>query len=1251
MAVQFILGRAGSGKTHSCLEAVRAELRASQRGPALVFLVPEQATYQTERALVTTLGLGGYCRAFVLSFRRLAYQVFMEVGGSALPPLEAVGKQMILRSILRRRAGDLRLFEKSARQRGFVERLATTLGEMRSYGHGADRLRAESALLKERGEGDSLLAAKLHDLALVVEEYERFLAERYVDPDSCLDSLAEQLAKKNRFHGARVWMDGFASFTGQEERALGALMRVAAETRIALCLDPQRGGERQEARGEREEEANLSMFGLLRETYERLSDLARANGLLVLPPRLLPEPDQPTRFSKAPALAQLERNIFGSGSTSFLSVSARIVKDEHQGDAETTIRNPQSEIPNPKSVALTVAADQRCEVRDVACEILRLCREEGYRFRDIAVIVRDLTPYRALIETIFNDYEIPHFLDVRRDVAHHPLVELVRSALAVARGWRSPDVIRYAKTDLVSVNHGQDARATIDELENYVLEHGIEGDAWYRPEPWRFLRRYSLGEESENRKPDSRAEPLDRINAWRTSLVAPLRWFEQEASRDGATVLDMSRALYGLFDEIGVADRLEQWAAEAERDGRLSEADEHRQVWEAVVVLLDQAVATLGEEPVALDEYREIIEAGLEGIRLRLVPPALDQVLVGTIERSRHPEIRAGFVLGLNERVFPQPHMPDVVFGDRERERLASEGMSLGPVSEKRLVHEQFLAYIAFTRASERLYVSYAEADPMGKKLHPSPYVDELLRVLNPQSEIRNPQLKMRRVERDEPLDRIVHWRAALSGLAAGLRLGSSFSLQPSTFGLRATWVALYGAMRREGRLCRALARRIGGLAYENRARLSLPVTRRFYGGCMAAGAQHAAPEKESSVSRLECFAACPFQHFARYGLALEERLRFRLEYMDLGLLYHAVLKDVFEQLSAGKPLDWAKVEPQRAIEAVENAIARLAPQLRNEILLSSGHNRYLLDSARAALVTFIQVLIAASQRDGFCQAAAEVAFGAAVSRGQDLHTTSKYGALEILLAEDEWMLLRGRIDRIDVAEEDRQVIRIIDYKSRSRRFYMDEFVHGLALQLPTYMLAVERGAAKSGKKPTVAGGLYVPILRGVHSRSPGEAAKGGAAIPPVRDFPPRPNIGNHGQDAHAAMLDLKQWQARGMFEFRWARFFDRDVATAGGRSQVVALAITEKGQPYKSDNYDTLPDGALGDLLRWTERKLADLGREIVSGNIGVSPYRLGNDTPCRWCEFRAICRFDGQHEPYRVLPARGRTETLDWIREQLGG
>lgn len=1144
MAVQFIFGRAGSGKTRYCLDAVRRELGRSQRGAPLVLLVPEQATYQVERELVATPGLGGYCRAYVLSFRRLAHRVFLDTGGPGLPTIEAAGRQMILRSILKRRGDDLRLFKKAARQRGFVERLETTLREFRTHGHGADALRAELALVESRG-GDSMLAAKLHDLALIVEEYERFLAERYFDPDGFLDLLPPRLDGKNRFQKAHIWIDGFASFTGQEEKVLEALIRNAVEVRVALCLDE----------AELKSDDDFSMFSLLRETHDRLREMAEVNQVPVRPPVRLPGKGQKTRFSKTPPLAVLERRIFEFGKPA--------------GSPATT----------DGAVRLFAAGDQRAEVREVALEILRLCREGKYRFREIAVIARDLAPYRPLIETAFSDFEIPHFIDVRRDVAHHPLVELVRAALAVvARGWRTPDVLRYAKTDLAPLE-----RAEIDQIENYVLSHGIDGDLWTADDAWGFRRRMSLGEDREDAES---AGPAGELDAGRRTLVEPLRRFEKTVGKGGKTVREFCAALFAFLETLECPARIEDWTAEAEGEGRLELADEHRQVWGALVGLLDQAVAALGDDKVELDEFAEILESGLAGVRLRLIPPALDQVLVGAIERSRHPEIRAAFVIGLNERIFPMPQTPDVVFGDREREHLAADGVRLGPPSDKRMLQERFLAYIAFTRPSERLYVSYAKADPDGKSLQPSVFLDDLRECF---SDLEEESIS------EGSLDRVAHWRAATSGLAAALRSGVG------TDG--GAWLALYEAMRRHGDFTEALRRRVGGLADDNKAPdLDRRVAKQVYGG-----------RGESSVSRLECFAACPFQHFARYGLGLKERDRFELESLDLGSLYHEALSRAYEALSGGKPLDWGTVDPERAVEVVRKTVEELAPKLRNEIFLSSAHNRYLLAVANRALEQFVRSHIEASKRDGFLQAAAELAFG----RG------GKLGELEIPFGDGERMLLRGRIDRIDRSASDERVVRVIDFKTRGRQFRTSDLAYGLSLQLPAYLLAV--GVATRDrppeKKPILVGALYMPILRETQNVSPG-------AVP-----------------ADEGAQELSAWRSRGFFDFGRAALFDSQLET-GGSSPVVSLQIKKDGKPYaRSDAYE---EDGVQVLLKWTYKTMRSLAKDIFDGRIAVAPYQLGQAYPCRWCEFRPVCRFDARNQKYRKL--QGGLD-LEWMRGQLSG
>ena len=93
--IKFILGRSGSGKTHFCLRSIEAELVRARHGSPLIFLVPEQATFQMEQALLAHEGFRGYHRAQIVSFARLSRLVLMQTEPPALEPLGDMAKQMI----------------------------------------------------------------------------------------------------------------------------------------------------------------------------------------------------------------------------------------------------------------------------------------------------------------------------------------------------------------------------------------------------------------------------------------------------------------------------------------------------------------------------------------------------------------------------------------------------------------------------------------------------------------------------------------------------------------------------------------------------------------------------------------------------------------------------------------------------------------------------------------------------------------------------------------------------------------------------------------------------------------------------------------------------------------------------------------------------------------------------------------------------------------------------------------------------
>jgi len=993
LSLRLVLGRAGSGKTRLCLEEIRAALAAGPAGPALILLTPEQATLQMEQELHRMAPGPGFSRALVLSFRRLGWRVFQEAGGAARPHLGEMGKRMALQAVVQERRQELSLFAALAGSPGFIEQLAHTVAELKLYRVEPPDLERLAAAYRQNGRGETILGRKLHDLALIYAALEDFLAGRYLDPDDYMTLLARRLPEAPLIKDSLVWVDGFHGFTPQEEGVLQALIAAAGRVTVTLCLDPALSHQRL---GETE------LFHPTAVTCQRLRQLALAAGVNIEPDLTLR--GTPPRFQAAPALAHLEA-AFG--------------------------RWPLRPFTGtPDGTRLVAAANRRVEVEAAAREILRLARDEDLRFREMAVLVRDLEPYHDLIVNTFRDFNIPFFIDRRRPVGHHPLIELVRAALAtVLENWAYDPVFRYLKSDLVPVS-----RSIVDRLENYVLAHGIRGRMWLDERPWTFRSGRDLtapvgavapaggeygvtaaGEVYSDTRPGPAGVPgttgvtggintgtwpsgraggeletaagypastggvatgvpgsasetppaatreprrdyldpeLASINRYRRGATAHLRRFHRAVQGRTLTVRELTTSLFNLLQELRVPRTLAAWQRRALAAGELETAQEYEQVWEGLMDLFDELVTGLGDTPLRLEEYAAILDAGMEGLKLRLIPPALDQVVVGTLDRSRQPELQAALVLGVGEGVLPARLPEDATFSDREREELLAAGLELAPTGSLRLYHEEYLAYLALTRSRRFLWLSYPLADHEGKALAPSPLVRRLRQLL--------PQLVEESAGPDLPggdadLEYLTTPRQAAGCLA---RLGGRRRELPPLWQEVYRWLAA-------DREASCWLRLLRGADYLNQA---APLT--------PAVVQHLFPAPlYTSISRLETYAACPFRYFLAYGLGLQEREVYQVDPAGMGQFYHAALKLFVEELQA-RGLDWGRLSAEEEAALLDRVLDALVPALQHEILSSSARYGYLRRRLSRTLQQVLGVLGEHARRGEFRPLLVEAAFG-----------------------------------------------------------------------------------------------------------------------------------------------------------------------------------------------------------------------------------------------------------------------------------
>lgn len=1126
MAVQFVLGRAGSGKTTAIHQQMHRKISERRKtdpfGSPMILLVPEQASFQEEYALATLPGLDGVIGTQVLSFGRLAHRLLQELGDLTLVPVDDLGKHMVLRMLLERHKEELQMFARSASQPGFASQLGRLISEFKSYG-------VTLAHSENLEWGSANLNQKMNDLRLILDAYEAYLADGYCDADDMLNRVAVMVPDSAYIRRAEVFIDGFTGFTNQELRLIEQLMIHARKVTIALSLDP---AQRYDAVDE------LGLFHPTLRTYQALELMAREAGVAIEQPVLL---EDTVRFAESPWLQHLERTYFQWGDPGAAPEPSR-----------------------PMEVALLSAANRRAEVEAVALQILQLAREEGYRWKDMAILLREIGTYADEISAVFTDYGIPHFLDHKRTVMHHPLVELVRSALEViVTRWRYDAVFRCLKTDLLSLDTlGDDeSRRDVDFLENYVLAHGVFGSQWGDESAWSF--RGAAGAQD-----DGRADELRR------KYASPLLAFEKEMKQAaGKNVREMTAALYNLLASLDVPGKLERWQRQAEEKGDLDAAQVHGQVWTGLIELMDQVVEVMGEEQLDLATYARVLDSGLETIELGLVPPALDQVLVGSMERSRQPDVKALFLLGVNEGVIPLRPKEDGILDEAERERLAELGIELAPGARQRLMAEPYLLYQAMTRPSERLLLSCALADHEGAALLPSSVFSRVKEVL---PAVEHPFFHNEPTGDPETDSFLLgHPRRVFSHLLTLLRAMKKTGELPVFWWEVYDWyIRLSGEEAREKWLLSGL--RYANLPSELRTETSLGL----YG-----------QQLRMSVSRLERFQSCPFSHFSSHGLRLSERTLYKLERFDVGELFHASLKRAVEKMNE-ENLEWSRLTEGSSMQLASDVVEELVPATRSSILTRTARYRYLSGKLKRAVGRAIYVLGEHAKRSRFAPVGLEVSFG----------PNGDLPGLSLQLENGVDLQLIGRIDRVDQSlDGDVPYLRVIDYKSSPKQLQLSDVWNGLNLQLLVYLDVVVANAEQwLGKKAEMGGVFYYQVA------DPFVTAK------------------RLLSSEEAARERAKRLRMKGLMlaDPELARMMDAQVEQ--GASELVPFEIKKDGTLSSRSSVATAEQfQALTSFVRDTVKEIST---RMTDGDIHIAPYSNGTMTACDYCSYKPVCQFDGE-------------------------
>lgn len=951
MSLRLIYGKYGCGKSEYCFNEIAKNVNKEK----IYMIVPNQMALMAEKRLMEKANNLALVNTEVITFSRMAFRVRNELGGAKKTSLSKSGKAMLLYDILSKCKDNLNFLGKNAEN---VDIIGNSITEFKKH-------RINIANLKEEANTttDMYLKLKLNDMITMYDEFEKSIQDKFLDENDVLDILNTQILESNQFKDAIIYIDEFVGFTTQEYEIIAKLMQLAKEVNVTICTDNL----------VQQEDADKDIFYANKNTGIKLINLAKEYGIEIKDDVKL----KVLHRFKNEELKHLEEN--------FYAVPYKTYKEKQ------------------KNINMFLANNQYTEIEHIAAEIVKLVRNENYRYKDISVITKNLNLYSSLIKVIFDNYNIPVFIDEKKELSENILVKFLIAVLEICnKNWSYEAVFNYLKTGFVKID-----KEEIFKLENYCIRWGIKGNKWYK-EDWNYVGKDEYTEEE-----------LARLNELRRMIVTPIRKLQEKARKDNSFI-NLTKILYEFLEEMKIEEVITSKIEKLEEKGFIEIANEYESSFKVLIELFDEIVLVFGEEKTNFDKYMSILKIGLKNTGLGKIPATQDQVIVGDVSRSRSHKVRAVFIIGINDGEFPSIYKDEGFFNDKDREYLKAQGFDLANGSLENLYAENFNIYKAFTIAEEKLFLSYASSDNEGRTLRPSILITKLKKIY--------PKLK-------ETSDIITQEKEIITTNNTFDNLIEKLNAYQEGKGIENIWFDVLKYYENNPLWKGRLQKSLEGIKYTNAPEKIKPeFIKKLYGETL-----------HTTISRLERYRSCPFSFYLEYGLKLKEKKSLKLQAIDTGSFMHEVIDEFFEEI-AYKKISIKELEKEE-IEKIVKQIIEEKLNLKANYIFKSIPKFMVLTNRLCRLVTLsIVYIVQGLQTTDFEVVGNEIEF----KNGKE------YKPIEITTEDGRKVEITGKIDRIDLAKDETgKYIRIIDYKSSAKDINLNEVLAGLQLQLITYLDAV----------------------------------------------------------------------------------------------------------------------------------------------------------------------------------------------------
>lgn len=1090
MGLRIIYGRAGSGKSDYCYQEIAKEIEKNEK----IFLItPEQFSFTAEKKLMEAVKTEAVLQAEVIHLSRLAKRVIKEIGIKD-DRMTKCGKAMLISHILTTQKKELKYLSKSEEN---IDLAISSITELKKHGVTVERLKEQI----EKTE-NIYLKTKLQDISIIYEQYDEQIKQSYIDEADELTILAQNIEKIEWLKNSIIYIDEFAGFTYSEYHVIKELIKYAKQVNITITVDDL--GQTLNP--------DTDIFYANKITVKKLQEIVEQNELKQEKPIKLTE----IKRFKTPELKYIEGHLFKTQSTKY----------------EQKVEN----------LSMFLAKNQYTEIEYIAKEITKLVKEKNKRYNDIAIITKNIQNYSNLAKVIFEKYDIPIFIDEKRELSQNIIIQYVLSIFEILqKNYSKESVFQYAKMGFLDIEQGD-----IFKLENYCTKWGIKQNKFKKD----FV--YEL---------EDNKQEVEYYNELRKRIIEPIEKLRQKI-RKGKTAKAVTLAIYEFLEEQKIEEKISLKMQELKQKNREDLVQEYKESYEILINVLDEIVKIFKDENITINQYSNILKQGLKASSLGKIPGTQDQVIIGDVDRSRSHKVDTIFIIGLNDGVYPSINKSEGFLGDEDREYLKEQGIELAKGTLENLYDDNFNIYKAFTTAERELHLSYSSADTEGGALRPSIYITKIKKMF--------PNLK----ETSDVITQkyeITNQKATYEALIEKLAKIQEKELEPE-------WKETYRYFENEASWKNKLEKDLQGLSYTNIPQnIETTTIEKLYGNVL-----------KTSVSKLETYKKCPFSYFLKYGLNLKQKEELKIQNFDTGSFMHEIIDLFFNQVKEENIKLTELLGEEEKIRKIVNQIVETKLDYGKYRFTATVKYKILIQRLERMVTKALKYIVESLVYSDFNVEGTEVEF----DNGKE------YKPIEITLENGKRIEIRGKIDRVDIARtSDGNYLRIIDYKSSARNVDLNEVYAGISIQLLTYLDAI-----CEEKDLMPAGILYFNLIE--------------------------KNVNPKVKTEEAIEEEIrKQFKMKGLIlaDIEVMKMQDNNLKE-GTTSKIIPAGISGKGAINKRDT-NGVEQEEFEVLQKYIGKIIKEIGKEILQGKIDLKPTNYKGKTPCRYCEYHAICGFDARN------------------------